>query len=263
MDIKMKKNRRNAQITVFVIIALAIVALAILAFALYKRAPGNMNAVQDPNTYMTECLTPLFGEIERKILEGNGYLNRTDNYILYSGNKNGEKVPYLCSTLRFYFPCVPQEPMFAEHIRKELKTQMKDDINSCLLKLKKAASRGGYSASTAQNVSFEIDMTNEKVILNIYAWLKIEKEGEKKIYDSFVIDIKSPIYKLADTVRNIVNYESALCEFNAIGWMMNHRDLNIKRFVASDQTKIYTVIDRATGKKLSFAVKTCAMPAGL
>lgn len=41
------------------------------------------------------------------------------------------------------------------------------------------------------------------------------------------------------------------------------RDIKIDRFVTGDQTKIYTITDKLTNKKFSFAIKTCVLPAGI
>jgi hypothetical protein len=68
---------------------------------------------------------------------------------------------------------------------------------------------------------------------------------------------------LIDTARSIVNYESETCEFNALNWEKNFPSVGIKRFITSEQTKVYTLTDKITKKEINFAVKTCVLPAGI
>jgi hypothetical protein len=54
-----------------------------------------------------------------------------------------------------------------------------------------------------------------------------------------------------------------MCEFDNINWMKNYANIRVDRFVTSDQTKVYTILDKTREQEISFAVKTCVLPAGI
>ncbi|MDP1728605.1 MAG: hypothetical protein Q8L27_00190 [archaeon] len=254
---------KKGQITILVIIALIIVVSIILIATLIRnKVSVNLDASENPQAYISDCIQSYLVDAEQKILDGNGYLELNNNYALYNLNKPNEKVPYLCKSSQFYMPCVNQEPMLIEKVRKDLQILIEKDVDNCFNKLtteiKKSASileEGKLNYSIGLSEGYIIAKANKKIVI---------KKGEiQNTFEKFETKLQSPIYNLINTARQIVNYESELCEFNDIGWMMNFRDISITKFVTSDQTKIYNLQDRLTEKKLTFAIKSCVMPAGI
>ncbi|MBM3247447.1 hypothetical protein FJZ17_02830 [Candidatus Pacearchaeota archaeon] len=249
---------KKAQVMIFVVIALMIVVI-ILAFFLFQNRPGaKVSATEDPQAFIRSCVEKQVIDIEKQILENNGYLGVTKNYMLYYGNR----VPYLCRSSEFYTPCMNQEPMLIEKIRKEIDTKITAESEKCFDSLIKEVKRKGYSI-VSNKTEVEIRFEGNNLIADINKPLVIKKEKEIKSYQNFGTIIQSPLYLLITTSQRIVDYESALCEFNNINWMLYFKEVGIKRFVTSDGTKVYEVRDKASDKKINFAVRSCLLPAGI
>lgn len=257
---KIKNNK--SQITIFVIIALIIVVVVALIFVLVKKPNITITSTENPQGYIENCLKNSLEKAETQILEGNGYLNITDNYILMSINKPKEKVPYLCKSSEFYKPCINQEPMLIGLIKQEFEKQVKPEAEACFSTLVKELKKKGNTVNEG-NMDIQINLYENSIAAEVNKKISVQKDAETRSYEIFVGEINSPIYRLTDTARNIINFESTLCEFNMISWMKVYKDIFISKFVTSDQSKVYTLTDKSSGKKLSFALKTCILPAGI
>lgn len=258
----MKNNSTKSQITIFIIIALIIVVSIALIFVLVKKPTTIISAEQNPQAYIENCLKNSLEKAETEILEGNGYLNVTDNYILISINKPREKVPYFCKSSEFYRPCINQEPMLNGLVKNEFQSIAKKDAEICFSNLEKELKNKGYAISLG-TTNLNVNLYPGQVSAEVNKKITISKGDESRNYEFFVGEIISPVYSLINHARMIVNYESTLCEFNLMNWMKYNRDIKISRFVTSDQTKVYTVTDLSSGKKISFALRTCVLPAGI
>jgi len=262
--VKEKINNMNrvkkAQVTIFIIIALIIVVGIALIYTLVKNPKLPINPIEDPNGYMQKCLEDSIIKYEKLFIENNGYINKTDNYILY---KN-EKVPYLCKASKFYTPCINQEPLFVENIKINFKNYVDKDAKKCFDSLIKNLEKRGYNVKN-NNTNFETDLKfiENKIILNIKNNLIITKGEEKLNFNNFIVIQNSPIYNLFTLAEKIVNFESTICEFNSVNWMRYYPEIIISRFITSDQTKIYTLTEEKSKKQIKFAVKTCVLPAGI
>ena len=255
---KMKKESKKSQITIFVIFALIIVVGVILAVTILRGPSSRVTAIGDPHAYVQNCIKENLAVIESEIIEGNLYRNVTDNYILYEN----KKIKYLCKTSQFYMPCVNQEPMLVEHVKREISSYMEPKTKECFALLVSAVKRAGYEVEEG-NLSMSIEFSKSSVKENVNKKVILKKANDIKVFNDFSAEILSPIYLLADNARSILNYESALCEFNNVRWMLYYKDVDVKRFVTSDQSKIYTVSDKTSQKKFIFAVKSCTLPAGI
>ncbi len=258
-----KKLNRRGQVTILVIIALIIVVLLVFIFGLLKtKSPTVISFRENPEAYIEDCVAKSLVKAEQKILDGNGYANISDNYMLYSGNKNSEKVPYFCKTSMFYTPCVNQEPMLLEKVRRELESLTKRDAAACFSEISSLIKKDG-SEITEGGMNFTIDLQKKYIVADISKNFIITNGESKVVFNKFFSRIPSPLYGLIDTARNIVNYESTLCEFNVVNWERYYRDIAISRFMTGDQTKVYTLTNKDDGKQLSFAIRACVLPAGI
>ena len=195
---------------------------------------------------------------ETKLLENNGYMNLSDNYLIYYG----KKVPYLCKATQFYVPCINQEPLYISHLKTELKNDIEKKSQMCFSDLKYLLEKKGYSVDEGI-MNLNLNIEQKMIIVNIDKKFNIRKESESKNYNNFKSTILSSLYDLAITSGRIVNYESTFCEFDNVGWMLSNSDSKVYRFVTSDGSKVYTVTDRVSNDSIKFAVKTCVMPAGI
>jgi len=257
----MKEGKRG-QVTLFVIISILVVVAIIILYTFVIKPYIEKQYVQDPKAFVEECAGIALTESETTLLNTNLYPNLTMNYILYSGEKSGEKVPYLCSVSTFYTPCINQEPMLLEKMRKYIEEYTKSKVEQCFKKVDSDYKKRGFEVK-AGNITAIVEINKKIISININRQMSITKGANTKSFESFTSEIKSPMYDLIRTAMQVVNYESTLCEFNNVRWMLSYPEISIKKFSASDQTKVYTLTDRDTEKEIKFAVKTCVLPAGV
>jgi hypothetical protein len=262
----MIKKSSRSQITIFIIIGLIIIVAIALLFVLVRKPSESINYAQNPQAYIQKCVGDSISATEKKIIDGNGYFNMSSNYLLYSGNKPQEKVPYLCMASQFYIPCINQEPMLLEVVRKEIENEVQKSASRCFSDLLNILKKAGYDTKIeADNPNYTrvVDFANDAITADFIKKITATKNTQTQTYEKFSIEVKSPLFRILDTERNIINYESTLCEFNTLNWMATYRDLKIDRFTTGDNSKIYTITDKETGKRMSFAVRTCVLPAGI
>jgi hypothetical protein len=251
------KNKRG-QLTLFVIIAIIIVAALAVGLLYFRNYQAQQLPIEDLQGYIEKCINDGVKISETKLLQNNGYLNLSDNYLVYYG----QKVPYLCKATQFYVPCINQEPMYLGHLRKELASDIEKKSGICFSDLKYLLTQKGYSVSEG-NMNLSVDIQKTEVVIDINKKFDIRKDTESKNYNNFRASFSSPLYDLAITTQRIVNYESTFCEFDNVGWMLANPDSKVFRFVTSEGSKVYTVTDRVSNSSIKFAVKTCVMPAGI
>ena len=254
-----KTESKKAQVTILVILALIIVTVIVLTVFLYRGVELGYTAPEDPYAYIQECVSNSLEKADESLLAGNGYVNISTNYMVYLG----EKVPYLCKSSRFYLPCISQEPLLIEHYRIEMKRLTEKEVKNCFSSLERDLKRQGYDVSAESAPKYEIKFQAGEIVAEINYNLALEKGDEKRQYYGFSGKIASPAYELIDTARHIVNFESTLCNFDHLAWQSYYTDILIKRFVASDGSKVYILRDMKTNQTIKFAVKTCVMPAGI
>ena len=256
----MYKNKRDkkAQLTIFVILALIIVVVIALAFVLIRKPSTSIVAEQNPKGYIEKCVLDNLKSSEETTIKNNLYLDMSDNYILYMN----KKVKYLCKASIFYLPCVNQEPMLLEYVRKNIENDIRPEIIKCFSDFKNDLINKGYTI-TEGNLSFEVNFYPGVLGVNIDNKISMKKNDVSKNFESFETQMQSPLFNLVDTARSIVNYESTTCQFNSMNWQKNYRDISIQKFVTSEQTKVYSLVDKKTEKEIDFAVKTCVLPAGI
>ena len=258
MDNKITNQKsKHSQITAFVIIALLFIIIIVGLF-LFLNRPASKLTPETSQDYLYSCLEKNLQEVEKILLDSNLYPNLEKNYVTYLG----KKVPYLCKASQFYIPCINQEPMLIGHVRSYFEEQMNPRTETCFNEIKSQLEGKGYDVNMG-DTSFQILFSKGEIAENINKDFLITKDEQKFGYESFKAKIQSPLYNLIDTARNIVNSESAYCEFDSMNWMLYYRDIIISKFVASEQSKIYTLKDKTTEKQIDFAVKTCVMPAGI
>jgi len=234
----------------------------ILAYVFVIKPYIDASRVGDPTEFIQKCASDSIKDSETKILNNNGYPENITNYILYRGEEDSEKVPYLCTTSMFYELCINQDPMLIENIRTYIEKNAKRDVTSCFSDLETKLKKGGRNVISG-NLTLNIEFETKAIRTDIKKDLSVSKGSQTETFGVFDTKINSPLYNLLYTENKIVSFESEDCAFDSVSWMRFNPDISIKKFSASDQTKIYTLTDKDSEKKIKFAVKTCVLPAGL
>ncbi|MEM2933058.1 MAG: hypothetical protein QW622_02530, partial [Candidatus Pacearchaeota archaeon] len=63
--------------------------------------------------------------------------------------------------------------------------------------------------------------------------------------------------------KEIINDEITNTDFDPVAYMLMHFWVEIEKFRTSDDSKIYTLRERASGKEFVFAVRNYVLPPGL
>jgi len=250
-------NNRG-QVTMFIIVGILIFVAILLVFYFTGRISFTEDHIQNPEAYLENCMVSSAKEAENIIFSSNGYPKLESNYILY----NKEKVPYLCTVSEFYNTCIPQEPAFFNYINNLMENKVAVDTETCLDSLVKEFEKRGYSIEVNPgNITLKIQ--KESIYVNFGKVMYLTKQEDTKQIGNIHSNYGTNLYNLLKLEQMIVNYESTLCEFNKMDWMKEDKDIIVSTIRTSDQTKIYTLQDRMTGKEIKFAIKTCVLPAGI
>ena len=258
-----KKNK--AQITIFVIAGILIISTIALFFLFRSEVAPKIGGKSEinPNGFLGSC-------IEDKIKQAIGIISSQGGYIKNPLNKTfkfeGEKaftdISYLCYNQNYYFPCVNQEPMLIQHLKKEIKDYIRDDVEKCFDDLTSSLEKQGYVVD-AKYKGFEIRLMEKKVVVEINGELILTKSGETTKQENFKIIIPSRIYDLAIVAQEIVSQEARFCNFDYLGFMAFYPKFNINKFKTGDSTTIYTIEHKNSKEKFRFAIRGCVIPPGL
>ncbi len=250
--------RVRGQITIFVIVAILIVA-AIVLFFLFRQGiiPGLPNAGEkNPNAAFQDCLKDKILETTDLISKQGGYVNPN----LYK-EFDGERLAYLCYNSNYYLSCINQEPMLIQHLKEEIKNNLKTKVEECFNQFKTNLERAGYEVNTNYK-GFDVQLVPKKIIVDIDAEITTTKNKQTSSQKDFAIVFPSRIYELEVVAQEITSQEARFCNFEQLGYMLLYPQINIDKFRTGDGDTIYTIEDRKTGEKFKFAVRSCVIPPG-
>ncbi|VVB79754.1 Uncharacterised protein [uncultured archaeon] len=253
------QHQKKGQVTLFVIISVILVVILISFVVLKPYILGGSSPVSNPEAYLQKCATDSVKKTEDILIKNNLNLNQNfTNFYLY----RSEKVPFLCTNYEFYFACVPQEPSLFLKIQKIIENRAMVDVQNCFNQLKKEFNSQGYTVQDGA-LSLNVSLNEKAAIISVFKQFIAKKDESSISLSNLEFNQPTSLYKLIKTAQTIVNYESTVCEFNEVNWMMAMHDILISKFVGSDSTKVYTLKDRYSNEEIKFAIKSCVLPAGL
>jgi len=252
------KNKK-AQVTIFIIIAVVLVAIIILFFVLRGKVelPIITPSMPNPQEYIEKCVKENTEKAVEIMMPQAGYL-QPENYKLYKDVKIG----YLCYNKNYYQPCINQEPLYLEHLKQEIKTYITSKIEDCFYSLKQDYKKKNYGVELGSG-DIDVQLNPKQINIEINRKLSVSKNEETKTYEKFKVKAVSPLYDLAVITQEIVNQEAKFCYFEYLGFMLLYPEYSIEKIDLGGETKIYQIKEKISGKQLNFAVRSCAMPAGL
>lgn len=257
-EINFAKSKRS-QVTFFIIAAIVIIALIIL-FILFRNSisiPGfkpSMPSIQDD---LSTCTKKAVSDAVNIMLPQGGYI-QPELFKMYKDNK----ISYLCYTQSYYLPCINQQPKYIEHLSAEIKKYIQPKIEDCFYKIEQDYRDKQYTVDSSQ-ATFTVNLFPKQIRVDIDKKIEISKNDENKKYDKFSAKVDSPIYDLGVIANEIVNQESKFCYFEYLGFSILYPQFSVEKIDLNSDSKIYNIKDKYTGKELVFAVRSCALPAGL
>ncbi|MEK6928280.1 MAG: hypothetical protein AABX11_07650 [Nanoarchaeota archaeon] len=256
----MERNSRGdrGQATLWIIVGIAIVILIAVLFVMNRGPKGGQvdDGSFDINSYIEKCVRDDVLDVVDEILPHGGFLvNRA------SKNYNNISIEYLCYNQGFFKPCINQHPDYFNEVNNVIKENIVGKINSCFESLDATLVNRGAEVSGGM-ASLNVNIVPDKIVVKINRSMNVIEKEVFQQYDKFDFEITSPIYMLMRTALEVVNSEAQYCYFEYVGYMLMNKDLIIRKTALGDSTKIYSMEDYKTGKKLNIAVRGCAIPPG-
>ena len=253
-----KIMNKKGQIAIFVIVAVIIVASIIIFFFL-RRAPIAVGEARfDPEQYIKECIGPRINDAVDIILPQGGFLE-PKNFKVY----NDTKISYLCKHTGYFEPCVNQHPMLISEINEEVKSFISPIVESCFGSMKAELKKRQATVELEDTKNISVFMAPGKVFATILKDVKLIEKETTRTFDKFDIETISPAYDLANIAIEIANNEAKYCHFMYDGYMVLYPRWDIRLFMMSDFTKIYTIKDKESKEIMNIAIRGCAMPPGM
>lgn len=254
----LSKTSKKAQVTMWIIIAIALVGAIIIFFSVERKGISNISGKEiSPKPYIEECTkTAAENALDLMILQG-GFIE-PENYKIY----NDTKATYLCENIGYYYPCIQQHPMLMTEMQDELKANITSTINACFNSLKTNLESRGSSVELSPEMNVSIEFAPDEVLVNVDRKIAATKNEETTKIENIKVVLRNPIYNLGRVAMDIAGSEAKYCYFEYVGYGVLYPRFTIKPFAMSDSTKIYTIIDTKTNKEMNIAIRGCALPKG-
>jgi hypothetical protein len=253
----MLSENKKAQMMIWAIVALVIFAGLIIFFFLKVKPSTNLPSTSDPKLFIQKCARSAALETIEKMLPQGGFVDPT-NYKLW----HSIKVDYLCQNLGSYFPCINQHPMLLSEENAEIKNNILPEIQNCFQTLKDESAKLGEKVILGE-MNLSVAMAPRRVYISITRDTTIAKNEEASRVSNYDVEIESPLYDLSTVAQEIANQNARYCYFEYVGYQILYPEFKITVDTLSDSTRIYTIEDIESGKKMNIAIKGCAMPAGI
>ncbi len=250
---------RKGQITLFVILGLILVG-GVLLFFLFLRKPSIVQPeFSDPKQFIDSCAKESTEEAISLMLPQGGYLD-PKNFKL----DEDQHIAYLCYTSSYYVPCTNQEPLYLKHLEDEITNYIKPKIEGCFSQLKQDLEKRNYQVEE-KDLNAGVSLETQRVKIQLKKYLKLTKNNQVQEFTDFSSSISSPLYDLGFVAQGIASQEAKVCDFEYVGYMILHKEFDISKKAvgqAESASKIYSITDRNSGKKLNIAIRSCAIPPG-
>ena len=261
-----EKINYRGQVAIWVIIGVILMASILLFFMITRGikigGQPDSSSTFEMQSFLEQCAGQHVSDALENMLPRGGFIDSTNsqrNTILF----NGIEVEYLCKNLGNYKPCVNQHPVLIQEMEKEIETYLNSRIDGCLQEMQSDFERLGGSMTFTSPTKIEVKIAPEKIILKINKKTSVEKNGERKRFESFSIETKSPVWKMATIANEIANQEAQYCYFEFVGYSALYPDYEVRQYITSDSTAVYTIIHTKSEKEMNIATRSCALPYGL
>ena len=244
---------KKAQIAIWVILAILLV-FVILSIFLVRKKPGIDSVLEaEPNVYIEKCARDYVNEAVDLMLPQGGFVEPKD-YKVYENMK----IAYLCKNSKNIYGCINQHPALLDEITKEIENYISPKIEMCFSQLKEEIEKRRGKLELGE-INLSVDLSLSRVIVKIDRVIIMTKAEKTSKYENFNTEMNSPIYDLTNVAIEISNSENKYCYFEYVGYMITHSRFSIEKWMMGDNTKIYTIEDRESKKKMNIAItsKNC------
>jgi len=261
----MAKKVRKGLASVWIILAIIIVVALLILFFMNVRTKnvtppgsGDLFAIQ---TFLADCVDEHVTEVVDIMLPQGGFVE-PKNPVKF----NGTYIEYMCETVQFFEPCVQQHPMILREMEAEIKNYIFNDLDFCFNEMRLEYGKRNWEIEYFSDLDFDVDLDPGKVVLKISRDLAIDSGIERRTLSEFDVEVSSPAYDLTKVAIDIAAQigDPDLCYFEHRGYSIVYPRFKIDLYdQMPDSTKIYTINDVYTGKRMRIAVRSCALQRGL
>jgi hypothetical protein len=261
------KINNQGQVTIFIILGVILVVGIMLFFILRNfMAPSEpgISPEEAPQSYLRVCTEDIVNSVARKITLQGGYLESQDfsKNFMFSDESSPTNISYLCYTEGFYSPCINQKPLLINHLTKELKKGVEEEVENCFYDYISSLENRGFEVQEEYN-GFNVVLIPGKIILEIKGKASIKKADKTTTQENFEIVYPGKFYDLAIIVQEIVNQEAGFCNFDHSSYMLANPDISIDKFRSGDSILIYRIIHKKSKEIFKFAIRGCVYPPGI
>ncbi len=250
--------KKRGQMTIWIIVAIVIVAIIIL-FLLFRGEvipTDDAGIREDPRDFIDDCVRSNVNDAVDKMLPQGGFISPKHTKLY-----NNINVAYLCHNRGNYYPCVNEHPMLLNEIIDEIKKDIEPKVEQCFIDYKIEMGKQNVDVEMEQ-MKLDVELAPERINVEIKRKVTITKKEESYSLNDFNIEIINPAYDLARVAMEIVNQEAEYCYFEFVGYMILYPKFKIGVYTMSDSTKIYSIEDKKSKKKMNIAIRSCAIPPG-
>lgn len=257
--IKTKNKNKKSQITIFIILALIIVVGILIIFLLRAPTKVTMGKTYDennPQSYIEQCTRDA-------VQDAIDILSPQGGDIVPGGSVRYDGVDrvYLCYSNDFYKRCVNQRPLLVEHIEKEITNFIFPKVEDCFKSLEmKLESR--YPNIETSDMKLKTRLYPRQISIEIDKKFKMSRENQIRDFNHFKINMIHPLYNFAEIGMEIANQQAQYCHFDDLGFMIFYPSFDVTSVKTGDSDNIYTITERATNQKFTFATRSCLLPPG-
>lgn len=252
----LKRLDKRGQVTIFIIVGIVIVVGILILFYLFRGPSILSPQITPPRDFIQNCMDESVRDSLDRV-----YRNGGEADISFGVKYQGEDYNYLCYNAEDYLSCYNLHPLLEDQIESEIEDATKDDLQECFDKLRADLEAKRFEVSGGAT-SYSIDLLPGSVEINIEKEVIISGRNSTQSFNEFNFRVVDPIYDLVKVARRIVNDEATNCRFDRSEYMLFYPDYEIV-MASYDNNKFYTITDRTSGKEFKFAVRTCAIPAGI
>ncbi len=253
---KMLLKSKRSQVAIFIIIAILIVAAVLLIFIFWKGPAIERPSPFNPSTYISSCVKDSAKKAIPWISENGGSIEPKSSISYRS-----KKFAYLCYNANYYESCVNQQPMLIEHMEQELTGYIEPEVKDCFSSLQRELENQGYEFSMGL-LKIETNLRPNRAVITTKRKVTISRGEETKSFTEFETKFSTSLYDLGEIATEIVNQETAYCDFDTLVFMLIHPEYDIRKKVIED-SNLYTLKSLETGDEFKFAVRSCVMPPGI
>ena len=245
------------------------VLIVLIALIFFFISSGTLSEITgggkdiSPERKLVTCTEDSIRESVNILLEQGGYLkNPLNKTFQFSGENETSDLSFLCYNRNYYLPCINQQPMLIQHLKREIHNYNEESVEECFESVVSDMKKEGYNVEDSYN-GFEVNFEEGLVILDINARLSYSKTNQTRVKNDFTISHRTNLYDLAVVAQEIVSQEARFCHFENQGFSMFYPNFKIRKVKTSDLLTVYKIKHMDSGEIFKFAVRGCVLPPGI